>query len=620
MLEANERGLLFDALRPPDGYRFDQGIGTTYSLDLMALLMAPLAFTNFMTSTSEEGRSFDSLELLESLRRHADRLTLFCQAGRTSIPQARYPQLAFLEESVVECTSRDGGAFHPKLWVLRFIGDGPVRYRVLCLSRNLVFAQSWDTVLALDGEVLDRSRAIAASRPLAAFVEALPQMAARSVSSVVAARAASLGAELRVTRFEPPAGFDDFSFWPLGIEGHRKWPFGDLGPRLLIVSPFLSAPLINELAHGRAETTLVSTVTELERLTSRPPAVQSFYVLNERAQAELEADSTEQLDSTADIVQLRDLHAKLYVTENGRSARIWTGSANATTSAFARNIEFLVELTGPKKLFGIDSMMTPEKNAIRFINLLTPASELVAATGVDADEERLDELLEKARCNLAENQLEARVEPVDDSFNVSIWSPEAGRLHWEPGLSIFCWPSSVARESAVELVAGAGEQVVAVFPKLTRQALTTFFAFEISGRVGKYERRASFVLNLPLIGAPEDRREAVLRSLLQDRPRLMRFLMLMLADDGADIPDFDSVAGSPHADRRPRLSGSMTGGLFEMLLRALDRAPERLDHLETLLAQLRTDAGDCSLPDGFDAIWAPIQASRLARRQKESAT
>src|SRR5438552_1490992 len=120
MLEPRDRQLLFEALRPPDGYRFDQGLGTTYSLDLIALLMAPLAFTWFEQPGEEGQRSgFNSLEILESLRRHADRLTIFCHAGRTALPKASYPQLAFVEKSIIECQPANGGAFHPKLWVLR---------------------------------------------------------------------------------------------------------------------------------------------------------------------------------------------------------------------------------------------------------------------------------------------------------------------------------------------------------------------------------------------------------------------------------------------------------------------------------------------------------------------
>jgi len=47
MLSTRDRRLLLDALRPPTGYQLDRGIGSTFSLDLLALLTAPLAFTFF---------------------------------------------------------------------------------------------------------------------------------------------------------------------------------------------------------------------------------------------------------------------------------------------------------------------------------------------------------------------------------------------------------------------------------------------------------------------------------------------------------------------------------------------------------------------------------------------
>jgi hypothetical protein len=63
----------------------------------------------------------------------------------------------------------------------------------------------------------------------------------------------------------------------------------------------------------------------------------------------------------------------------------------------------------------------------------------------------------------------------------------------------------------------------------------------------------------------------------------------------------------------------LTSGLFEMLLRNLDRAPERLDHLNSLLKELRQGAdGEDLLPAGFDAIWEPIwrQRERLQSRSE----
>ena len=60
----------------------------------------------------------------------------------------------------------------------------------------------------------------------------------------------------------------------------------------------------------------------------------------------------------------------------------------------------------------------------------------------------------------------------------------------------------------------------------------------------------------------------------------------------------------------------MTGSLFESLVKAVDRAPERLDHVATLIEDLGQDTdGQPLLPDGFLEIWEPIWAARKAIRR-----
>lgn len=62
MLEPTDRRLLFELLRPPTGYRLSCAVGTTYSLDLLALLVTPLAFTLFDCET-KEGKLSDRAEI-----------------------------------------------------------------------------------------------------------------------------------------------------------------------------------------------------------------------------------------------------------------------------------------------------------------------------------------------------------------------------------------------------------------------------------------------------------------------------------------------------------------------------------------------------------------------------
>ena len=53
---------------------------------------------------------------------------------------------SFLEEMVVQALPKNStGAFHPKVWVLRYRREDEAMLRVLVLSRNLTFDKSWDT-------------------------------------------------------------------------------------------------------------------------------------------------------------------------------------------------------------------------------------------------------------------------------------------------------------------------------------------------------------------------------------------------------------------------------------------------------------------------------------------
>jgi hypothetical protein len=339
--------------------------------------------------------------------------------------------------------------------------------------------------------------------------------------------------------------------------------------------------------------------------------IRQYYVLNDRALSEVDPSDDVTPMSMAEAVQLRDLHAKLYVTEAGGQARLWTGSANATASGFDRNVEFLVELTGPKKLFGLDALLEPTGDSVRFINLLTPANELVASGAPDAEVQALDELLDDVRRQLATAGLELRASEHESSYDVDVWATNA--LTFPSGGTVECWPSSIASQSAVSISPGPGGRRVATFARLTGSALTTFTAFRISAALNGVGRETSFVLNLPLVGAPQDRKAAVLRLMLSDQRRLVRFLMLMLAGEGLSVPGFGGDVAADFKSRAGNRDGFSPNGLFEMLLRALDEAPTRLDHLDSLLRQLRTGAEAVPLPTGFDAIWEPIQVLRQAR-------
>src|SRR4051794_40264100 len=136
----------------------DEAIGTTYTLDLLALLRVPLAATALPWAEGDGAPLSNPFALLSALRRYAGRISLFCHAGAIKVPPRQQPLFTFLEPCVNQVVPPRGGIFHPKLWLLRFVEqDGPaVAYRLLVLSRNLTFDRCWDIALALDGQLTQR--------------------------------------------------------------------------------------------------------------------------------------------------------------------------------------------------------------------------------------------------------------------------------------------------------------------------------------------------------------------------------------------------------------------------------------------------------------------------------
>lgn len=270
MLDPNTRLIYLEELQPPEGYTLDRAIVTTYSLDLLALLMAPLSMALQQCGSQEEVLK-DPITVLEALRMTAGRVTVFCQQGRISVPKKDTLLYKHLEQAVVEVQPPRGeGVFHPKAWLLRFTSDAePVFYRFLCLSRNLTFDRSWDTVLSLEGQLTKRKNAYGRNRPLGDFFAALPSLAVRPLSRTVREHVAMMADEVRRVRFEPPEGFypGDIAFVPLGIGGHRKPPTFEEHRKLLVVSPFLSDEAVLSLVDSDRHNILVSRQESLDGLS-----------------------------------------------------------------------------------------------------------------------------------------------------------------------------------------------------------------------------------------------------------------------------------------------------------------------------------------------------------------
>ena len=544
MLDPRSRGALLEALRPPAGYTVDAAVATTYSLDLIALLTAPLAFSLYDRLASRETNGpdrVDSFALLHAVRRHAERLVVFCQAGCIAKPKGYRQLLAYLEDAVVEVNPREGnGVFHPKVWVVRLTNGESVRYRVLCLSRNLTFDRSWDTMLAFDGELADRTRAISESKPLAEFVRALPGLARDGVSTPRREMVEMMADELERVRFEVPEPFESFRFWPMGLAGKQAKPFGDAGiQRLLVVSPFVEAPRVTTLAEQGRGHILVSRFEELSAVPkdALAPYAERMYILHDAAN---DLEDAEPIEEDGDLASFATtptgLHAKLYVADDGWNAHVWTGSANASNAAFGSNVEMLVQLTGKKSKVGVDAFFGTEDAGLR--SLLVPFSPPEAPVGPDPINRRLEELISTANRRLSRASWKAsavRDKGSDEekpTFTVTL-DCEGGAPAVDAGCEVRVWPIALPQDRGLALVPSTS----LTFESCSFLALTAFFAFELTALFDGRTKKSVFVLRVPLLGVPEDRSARVLHALLDDPNKVLRFLKMLLAADGTAAMD-----------------------------------------------------------------------------------
>jgi len=590
MLSPDARTVAVDLLRPPTGYRLDKAVLTTYSLDLEALLALPLAVLAHADGGMEELLS-DPLLLLEAIREAGDRIHVFVDEGGIAIPRSERAIYAMLESSVHPVRAPNGGAFHPKVWLARFLdGNDVPLLRVAVLSRNLTFDRSWDIALASEGAPVGKRRRTQ-SRALGDLMRALPGFATQIMPQTVVASVQTLADEVERTLFPCPEGFDEaIVFHALGLVSKQNhiWKPRDKGARLLAIAPFANGAGLDALSSATTgECTLVSRQETLDALSEDVLAPwDSVLVLSPAAEGETD-------DDTAD--RPTGLHAKVIGIEHGHDVSWFVGSANLTAAAFfGRNVEVMASMTGRKGRKGGRSGSGIERFIESgFINLCEPYHR---SETVEAAPERLKAMatLEAARKQLLEDgALRVVCAPDGESWTWSL----IGKLTTPPEIEIAAWPVSVGENQA-------RSDVLPMSWSLPTARLTAFVAFRLRAKEAKVDD-IRLTLKLPVEGIPENRLAQVLRTLIDTPEHFLRFLRALLGglDGLVDLSSGDG-AGTSNFQWGEGLSGET---LLEDLVRIASRDPDRLQPVRKLIDDLRaTEEGRAIVPDELFAVWMVV--------------
>ena len=597
MLHPANRLTLVDAMRPPVTFRLESAMAVTFTLDLRALLAAPAAMAlTESDGIASDGSAYEPIALLHAVRSNASKITVFSQVGEIALPPSRRV-FAFLERAIVPVDAPLGGVVHPKVWVLRYEAVGKLsasrpreqRLRALIASRNLTFDASWDTVVRLD-ETTDASGAVLG--PVGELFEGLLSAAVGTVPTDHTDRVRSLSAALRTTRFALPEGVDDVRTHVLGLS-HTPSPLPAAAERSLIIAPFVSDDFFTSVRPALLDE-LVSRPESLDLLGPGAFAkVAEAYAFDDGSAPDLDA---EQDRSSPDDPgrPLVGLHAKVFVFENEGRARLFLGSANATGAAFNNNVELLVELAGPATVLGIDRLCdgTGDEPGLRV--LFNPYGG--SSTGDNADG---DPSLDQARRVIARLPFEGFVEESGSEWAVTYRSHQP--MPDLDGTEICCWPlASAGHRRRVT----AGEPFQERF-ETSLETISGFLAFELAHDEGTLTR---FVVPALLVGLPEHRERFLLRSLVGNEKRFLRYLLALLNEDSDQTDLRDAVEGISD-DAAADGSGAVGLPVLEKLLRTMRRNPAKLAALHPLVSDL---ADDDALPPGFAELWTMIYDVAIA--------
>jgi hypothetical protein len=578
MLEPQKRLSLYDILRPPAGFAIDLLVACTYSAALDTVLSLPAAMLADLPGIGKRTGTFTAVELA-ALKRVCDRTFIFCQGGAIHPAEYLPPAIIEAERMVHEVKAPMGGAFHPKLWVIRFVGsaNGQALLRIAILSRNLTADRSWDLGIVVDSRGVSGPRV---ANDLSTLLRTLPSLCPRPPEQVKYDLIEQLARDVETARWSTPDGLGAITFHALGLTPGQHWvqPKSD---KLAVISPFLTNSALRQLAASSGERiALVSRADALEQCWA---AARDGFA----RQAVLAAPETG-----------GELHGKALIWQTGTRVQMAVGSMNATGAAMdGRNVEFMVSFDCTRALSkaGIEALFDRRT----FGGVL---EDFEPANPVDEKPLVFDD--RPARAALWDAKLRISCEATDGGWRIALVAEgnvDPALLTLLPNLRFRPATLSANRSAKCGTSLVAGEP--AAFPgTLELSEITAFTVFEADGPSGVI----SFTLNLEVCGPnDEERRQAALRALLPDRQRFTEFLRVLLGDFAA----LESVAGENAADGLPTPWRAGQPGLLELLIRCASDDPERLKSIRQILDSLGPEDLETIATADFTSLWASVMSA-----------
>ena len=585
-------------LAPPAGYNLDFAVGTTYSLNLDALVGASLALGLSEETDSELMKN--PVCLLEALRSTGDSVALFCEGGQIHMPNQVTPLYILLEKMVFSVKTQKRKriaaypSFHPKFWLIRYKNnDGHLRYRVIVLSRNLTFDRSWDIAFYMDGYITEN--ATDKNEPVCDFLRYLiAQVPATENGREKKKKIRALIRELSNVVFEPEEkAFYDYEFIPNGVKrasgGVYQFNETDLFQNsfheIMIISPFLSAGIIRNFNERNLQSRisdarymLITREMSLGRL--KPEDVSRFQIYTMR---DAVIDGETAISEDTQEIQKQDIHAKAYMIRKYSDSDLYVGSLNASHNAVYGNIEFMIRLRSKRRYIDIDKL-TSSLFGTGKDGSDNPFQEVTLQNAIIDEEDEKKKAVDAIVKDINRSNPSAIVEPEEEEYYTV-------RVHFEAcdikGYQVSIRPllSRNSEEFSSDVL----------FTRLMITQLSEFYVITVSDGDQTVER----VLIIPTDGLPDDREKQMVSSVVSDRDCFYRYIAFLLGDDSIlSMLEVNSTGEETH-----NVMNRQTyhiPALYEKMLQTAAINPEKFKGIEYLM---KTISKDGIIPEDFKKLY-----------------
>ncbi len=577
--------IMYSDVLTSNGFVVDFALCTTYSLDMPTLLSVP-----FMLGTMGE-LTDETLHkphyLLEAINRSAAKFVVFCNAGNITVPQNIKTNIySLLEQSIVQISlgkKRSGFVnFHPKIWVLKETNPDTkeCQIKIVVMSRNLSTSNDIDIVCELTGIVEDKktsTKQLDKHIPLIHFLSWLKEKAnGKSIKKNITELCNCIE---HVNTFNCDDKFDDYEFFPMGIEGYNgedtclKSVMLDHAAEMVLISPFIDNQTINMFTDCRSN----ARKTLITRHSSVNDKI--LHMLNDGVYVvkEVMTDKTESETSV-------DIHEKVYFIRNCQTSRqyLFLGSTNATHNGFSRNVEFLLGLRfAPHKTsyekFRRELIYDGKDCMFEKVTDLPPQ---------DDDTEEID----------AQLQLRQAISAIKDAkvtfITTNLYDITINCKANIADLPVFIYPlySPALRKVLVNGV---------LFQNIPLASLTEFYIVEIN-------EQTRSVVKIETVNMPHEiRNKAIFQSIINTPNKLINYINFMIADSpeafiaeiGQDEKDFTEMNNNTEKEQQVSIS------LFEDMMRVAYKNPNRIKAIRDIINKVDEQI----IPHSFNQMYEQFE-------------